>query len=80
MITQTVKIKNGSLVLPKSLQRAWAKAEVFVFPSDDTLIIKKIQEPLESEWEEYEEKIRKGRKKISSKVIDEATKWAKAQS
>lgn len=46
MITKTAKIRNGVITLPKKLQKPWKEAEVFVFPNEDTLIIKKIQEPL----------------------------------
>lgn len=46
MVTQTAKVKNGTIILPKKLRKAWQKAEVFIFPNPDTLIIKKIQKPL----------------------------------
>ena len=80
MTTKTTKVKNGTLTLPKELRKAWKEAEVFIFPSEDTLIVKKIQKPLEIDWKKYEEKLSKGRKRISPKIINEATKWAKIQS
>jgi len=46
MVTQTTKVKNGMIILPKEFKKAWKKTEVFIFPSKDTLIIKKIQKPL----------------------------------
>jgi len=46
MTTQTAKVKNGMIVLPKELRKSWKGVEVFVFPNKDTLIIKKIQKPL----------------------------------
>ena len=46
MTTQTTKVKNGMIVLPKELRKAWKRVEVFIFPNEDTLIIKKIQKPL----------------------------------
>ena len=79
MTTQTAKVKNGTIVLPRELRKAWKMAEVFVFPSDDTLIIKKVQKPLEADWKKYEEKLRKGGKKISLKIINEAVDWAKGR-
>ncbi|MBI4223696.1 MAG: hypothetical protein HY609_02080 [Deltaproteobacteria bacterium] len=41
MPTQTAKIKNGALVLPRS----WKRADVFVLPLEDTLIVKKLSRP-----------------------------------
>jgi len=46
MVTQTTKVKNGMIVLPKGLRKTWKRTEVFIFPNKDTLIIKKIQKPL----------------------------------
>lgn len=48
MTTQTTKIRNGkiSFTLPQKLQRAWRGAEVFVFPTEDSLILKRISKPL----------------------------------
>ncbi len=46
MTTQTLKVENGRITLPKNLQKNWQKAEVFVFPNKDTIVIKKIQKPL----------------------------------
>jgi len=46
MITKTVKIKNGTITLPKKIRKSWKGTEIFIFPSKDTLIIKKIQKPL----------------------------------
>lgn len=40
MINQTVKIDKGLLKLPKELSAPW-EGDVFVFPFDDTLVIKK---------------------------------------
>lgn len=64
MTTKTLKVKNGTIVLPKELKKAWKMAEVFIFPSEDTLIIKKIQKPLEADWDIYEKKLCRGRKNL----------------
>lgn len=45
MTTTTLKVKNGTITLPKTLQKAWKQAEVILFPSHDTLIVKKVQRP-----------------------------------
>jgi virulence-associated protein VagC len=46
MVTQTATIKDGKIILPAKLRKPWKKAKVFIFPSDDTLIVKKAQKPL----------------------------------
>lgn len=47
MTTSTItKIQNGTIVLPKSLRKTWQKGDVFIFPSQDTLIVKKVQKSL----------------------------------
>ncbi len=43
-----LKIKDRILVLPQELKKNWQRAEVFVFPSKDTLILKKIRKPLQN--------------------------------
>lgn len=45
-MNQTITVKNGTITLPKVLQRKWQKAEVFVLPDDDTLVLKKLRKPL----------------------------------
>ena len=45
MVTQTVKIKNGSIALPERLRKFWKGAEVFITGEKDTLVIKKIVKP-----------------------------------
>ena len=46
MITQTATIKDGKLILQEKHRKPWKKAKVFIFPSNDTLIVKKVQKPL----------------------------------
>lgn len=46
MTTQTLKIKNGAIALPSVLLKKWQESDVLVFPSEDTLLIKRIQNPL----------------------------------
>jgi len=43
MMQTTLKVKNGVIRLPKELQKAWKQAEVMLFPSDDTIVVKKLQ-------------------------------------
>ena len=79
MNTQTTKVKNGTITLPKEFRKSWKGADVFLFSSADTLIVKKVQKPLEAEWKEYEKKLNRGRKKISSKVIRQAVQWSRTK-
>lgn len=79
MITQTAKVKNGQIkiALPKELRRSWREAEVFVFPTEDTLIVKKFYQSPRIFNEEAEKKLRALGKKITKKDIDEAIAWAR---
>lgn len=77
MTIQTTKIENGTITLPSPLQEQWTKAKVLIFPFNDSLIIKKLEEPSELLWAEYEQKLKKAKGKISAKTIDDATGWAK---
>ncbi|OHA70434.1 MAG: hypothetical protein A3E07_02635 [Candidatus Wildermuthbacteria bacterium RIFCSPHIGHO2_12_FULL_45_9] len=43
METTSLKVKNGIIKLPKDLQKAWQQADVLIYPSDDTLIVKRVQ-------------------------------------
>lgn len=46
MGSEAGKVKNGTIILPKRLQKTWEKRKVFMFPFEDILIIKKIRKPL----------------------------------
>lgn len=77
MTTQTTTIENGIMTLPTQLKQEWAKAKVLIFPFNNSLILKKIEEPSEAMWTEYEKKLKTVKGKISGKLIDDAVKWAK---
>lgn len=42
----TLKVKNGTIKLPKNVQKQWKRADVVLFPSHDTLVLKRLQKPL----------------------------------
>lgn len=44
-MNQPIKILNGAIKLPKFLQKSWAGGNVLLFPSKDTLVVKRIQKP-----------------------------------
>ena len=70
MTTQTLKLKNQTLTLPKD----WRGKEVFVRRYNDTIVIKKIEKP--EFWESWE-KIKKFSKDIKKKDITKAILWAR---
>ena len=45
MTTQTTKVKNGTLILPKKLKKSWENAKVFLECFDDSIVVKKIYTP-----------------------------------
>lgn len=71
-LTKT-KIENGTLVLPQTIRNLWRNKDVLVLPEKNRIIVQMV----EDKWNEYEKKIGKNGKKISSKIINEATQWAK---
>lgn len=70
------KIENGTLTLPQSISQSWQNREVLILSEKDRLIV----QPLETKWDKYEAKLKKGKEKISQKMIDEAVAWAKKRS
>jgi len=74
MTTQTTKIKNGTIVLPKELRKTWKNAQVIILLSKDSVYIKKLARPSLSE---LKPKLQKLGTLISQKEIDEAIKWAR---
>jgi len=76
-VTETTKIKNGSVVLPRELRATWKDAEVFLRSSDDTIVIKKMQKaPFWNTWK----KLGALKTKINRKDIDDAITWARRRS
>jgi len=43
MTTQTTTIKNGIVSLPQSIRGAWEQADVLIFPTENALLIKKVE-------------------------------------
>lgn len=70
MTTQTLKLKNQTLTLPKD----WRGKEVFIRRYNDTILIKKIEKP--EFWENWK-KIKKFSKDITKKDIEKAILWAR---
>ncbi len=74
MTTQTTKVKNGRITLPKELRKKWKGVEVITQTSDDTIVIKKIEKP--AFWKTWE-KVGKISKGITKKDIKEAITQAR---
>ncbi len=73
MTTQTAKVKNGTIILPKELRRTWKGAEVFITGGRDTILIKKTGIP---SFSQMLGEFRKIGKKIRKKDVREAINWA----
>ena len=72
-LTKT-KIENGTITLPKKIQRAWRNVEVVILPGKESILIKKISQPSLSE---LEPKLRQLGKVITKKDVNNAVKWAR---
>jgi len=74
MTTQTIKLKNQTLTLPKD----WKGKEIFIRKDNDTIIIKKVEKPGFFNFDKStEKKLRTLGKKITRKDIKEAIVWAR---
>jgi hypothetical protein len=73
MATRNPKLKNQTLTLPKE----WKGKEIFVRKYNDTIIVKRVQEP--EFWTSWE-KIKPFSKDISKKDIEKAVKSARKSS
>ena len=67
------KIENGKIVLPKDLRKEWSNSEIILFPSENSLYIKKISPSLS----QLKPKLKKLGKILSQKDINEAIKQAR---
>ncbi len=47
MTTKTAKVTKGSLVLPRELLARWENADVLIVPDEDTIIVKRMEKPLQ---------------------------------
>lgn len=45
MTTTLLKVKNGTITLPKPWQKSWERTEVALFGRGDTLTIKRVSPP-----------------------------------
>lgn len=75
MTQTTLKVKNGTITLPKELKSNWKNASVFLRVSPDTVVLKKIQRP-SSFWNTWQ-KMKPASKNIRKKDIDDAVSWAR---
>ena len=73
-LTKITRIKNGSIPLPKELQKKWRGAEVLIMPAADSVLIKKVSRP---SLAELRPKLQKLGKLVSAKDIRDAVKWAR---
>lgn len=74
MVTQTTKVKNGTIVLPREIRKAWERAEILVSGGKETILIKKVSIPSLSQMLD---EFRKIGKKIKKEDVKEAIEWAR---
>ncbi|MBZ1348451.1 MAG: hypothetical protein KYQ20_01650 [Candidatus Nealsonbacteria bacterium] len=73
MANQTAKVKNGTITLPKGLQKSWKGADVFIDVSRDTISIKRLTKSALSLKEMMDELRRAARKtRLSKKETEKA--------
>lgn len=80
MVTQTTKIKNGNIILPKEIQEFWAGAMVFVRADRDRITIERSGKKGGLFDKETERKLRILGRKVTRKDIENAIRWARRQS
>jgi len=73
MTTQTTKVKNGTITLPKKFRKAWKKAAVYIDITGDTIFIKRLTKPALTFKEMMDEFYQVARKtKLSKKEVEKA--------
>jgi len=73
MATQTTKVKNGTIVLPRKFRKAWKKAEVYIDITGDTILIKRLTKPTLTFKEMMNEFYQAARKtRLYKKDVEEA--------
>lgn len=75
MTTQTLKIKNGAINLPKRLGSSWRNVDIYLQSDKDTILIKRLKPPKLSEMLDEMNQVGKD---ISRKYLDEAIKLARS--
>lgn len=69
----TTTIKNGVLTLPAQVRKTWQNRQVVIFLEQNRLVV----QPRDSAWDQYEEKLKVGKRKMSLDMVDKAVGWAK---
>lgn len=74
MTQTTLKVKNGTITLPKELQKVWEDADFVVRASYDSVILKKMTK--DSFWQTWE-KMKSVSKGIAKRDIADAIAFAR---
>lgn len=69
------KTRGGTFTLPPSIGKSWQDREILIIPEKNRLVIQPFD--TEEKWAVYETKMRRGGKKISTRIIDEAIGFAR---
>lgn len=75
MTSQTMTIKNGTIVLPKAMRKAWQGAKVYITALGDDLFVKRLTPP-EMSFSEMAERMSKAVRKvgITKQDVEDAIK------
>lgn len=78
MTTTLLKVKNGTIKLPRPWQKSWERTEVALFGRGDTLTIKRVSPPALSLSEMMRLAQKSARQAgITKKDVAEAIQWAR---
>ncbi len=78
MATQTIKLKNGVIDLPRELKKSWEGAQVFMSASQNSIFINRIQGA--PSLKDLEPKLQALGKMITQEEIDDAVREVRAES
>jgi len=73
-MVETTKIKNRNIILPAKIWKKWKGNDVMIRASDDTIVIKKIEEA--DFWKTWR-KMKKVAAGITKRDIEKAVLWAR---
>ncbi len=77
MLTQTAKIKNGTIALPKKVREFWKWEDILIKAYENKIIIEQLK-PKEKIFDnKTKKKLQAVGKKITNKDIKEAIIWAR---
>ena len=77
MLTQTAKIKKGTIALPEKFREFWKWENILIKAYENKIIIEQLKPKKKIFNEETKNKLRAAGKKITNKDIKKAIIWAR---